>query len=208
MSKIILIPVFLMFLFSGCSIIPDATNIKTYQLGAIKYNLKEEANGFCSNESLIIEEFTGTIGIYETKIFYSKYDGELLPYNNSFWVEPPFRGLKSSLVNKIINEDIFKNVNEKVALIEDRYILESKVIAFEHILRDKNSYVNFGIYFKLIDTNSKILFDKKIYLQKQTNTSDAKGAIAAFNEALEDANNKVSIWIKEIVCDKDLKINL
>ncbi|MFV0480827.1 MAG: hypothetical protein ACK5LP_02465 [Campylobacteraceae bacterium] len=201
--KALHVTVFTIFIliFAGCAIKPNVETINTYNLAIDTLGAKEVTQ-VCSNRSISISMPKGVLGIHDTKIYYSRFDGEFQPYSASYWAELPALSIRRAFVYNLTNSNIFSSVTQGNFANKDGYLLDSNVFLFEQKIKDENSFVNFGIIFTLIDTKTReVVVNKEILIKKDTPSLNAKGAVLAFNEALKDMNSELNLWLKKAVCE-------
>ncbi|MGE4419641.1 MAG: ABC-type transport auxiliary lipoprotein family protein [Sulfurimonas sp.] len=186
--KILLI--ILTLLFSGCTTIKPA--IAEYYLTAKDIKVKNDALG-CRDKSLKIANVFSSSSLVSSKMEYMQADNKVYSYSQSQWQESPNSMVESILLKTMRESELFSSVHPSKSRIKSSLILETNIEEFmQFFSKDlKTSHVKVTINFSLIDTKTnQVVAHKSFSSQVDARTSDAKGGVDAFREALSEILTK------------------
>lgn len=186
--KILLI--ILTLLFSGCTTIKPT--IAEYYLTAKDIKVKNDALG-CRDKSLKIANVFSSSSLVSSKMEYMQADNKVYSYSQSQWQESPNSMVESILLKTMRESELFSSVHPSKSRIKSSLILETNIEEFmQFFSKDlKTSHVKVTINFSLIDTKTnQVVAHKSFSSQVDARTSDAKGGVDAFREALSEILTK------------------
>jgi len=182
--------------FNGCS-------FKEIKQPMVKYTLLSSSNiqksGFNVDKILKIDHFKSLKYLKSNEIWYQKPDFEMNSYAYSYW-----NGDFSLLVEKNIAESmyqshIFKTVFQGHSKIKPDMILEGEILqALQTVKKDAEVTLKVRLY--LVDKKSrKLIGSKEFEYNKKCKSKDAKGAVDAYNEIIQQLDKDVISWIKQLM---------
>ncbi len=118
-------------------------------------------------------------------------------YQNSEWSNNVSKLLQGTFIETLDSSRIFKAVLFDTSTAKEDYRLESTVFAFNHSVRDTESYALVSVQFNLIDTNTgRLVKSKRFSYRETTPTVDAQGYVTATNVAVERLSKDLVMWLR------------
>ena len=189
-----LIPLMIV-LFTGCSIKPEpGVALKKLRLEAAVNTLKSTEQ---SSAVLKVSIPYGLRALQSHDILYTKGDGIYSAYRDHRWEETPARQLTLVLSDMLQESRLFANVVSVPSKIGYDYLLESRISALEHHVEEGRSFVRLHVTLYLVDALKKrVVGSMGFKVDEPTASTDATGAVKAFNSALTKFNEKSFVWLK------------
>lgn len=196
MSKIlfkITISLLGLLVFSGC-MSRTLPPLKTFHLDSAKECCKKDFETI--SKILQVLEPTTNKYLNSTSLYYSDNKYQLETYKLSKWSDYPSKMILEVLISKLDELNLYKNVITNNIYSKPHFILQSELFDFKQILEDESSFVKFRIKFYLIDGNNQQKIESKTFDYKvKCETTDAYGAIKAFNKSIDLLLNDLSLWL-------------
>lgn len=186
--------VFILIVFSGCS-------IKEIEPPILKYTLENSENiqksSFVIDKILKVEHFKSLKLLKSDEIWYQKPNYEMNSYIYSCWSSDFSLLVEKNIVDTIYKSHIFKTVFQGRSKIKADLLLEGEILkALQSI--GKDAKVSFDIRLYLVEKKSrKLISSKEFKYIKKCKSIDAKGAINAYNNIIQQLDKDVLSWIKQ-----------
>jgi len=186
--------VFILIVFSGCS-------IKEIEPPILKYTLENSENiqksSFVIDKILKVEHFKSLKLLKSDEIWYQKPNYEMNSYAYSCWSSDFSLLVEKNIVDTIYKSHIFKTVFQGRSKIKADLLLEGEILkALQSI--GKDAKVSFDIRLYLVEKKSrKLISSKEFKYIKKCKSIDAKGAINAYNNIIQQLDKDVLSWIKQ-----------
>ncbi len=186
--------VFILIVFSGCS-------IKEIEPPILKYTLENSENiqksSFVIDKILKVEHFKSLKPLKSDEIWYQKPNYEMNSYAYSCWSSDFSLLVEKNIVDTIYKSHIFKTVFQGRSKIKADFLLEGEILkALQSI--GKDAKVSFDIRLYLVEKKSrKLISSKEFKYIKKCKSIDAKGAINAYNNIIQQLDKDVLSWIKQ-----------
>ncbi len=195
MNKII-ISLLTIFVFVACS-------IKDVQKSATLYNLEDTSKitqDFKSSKILKISKIKTSDILDSDKIWYQRENFETNAYLFSRWNDNFSKLVENNIENTLFKSGIFKSVFTNYSKIDNNLILESKLIKAIQTVKGKDSFVKFEIRLFMIDKESSSLMGSRdFFFTEKCQSTNANGAIYAYNKIIKKFNKEMIQWIKILV---------
>lgn len=186
--------VFILIVFSGCS-------IKEIEPPILKYTLENceniQKSSFVIDKILKVEHFKSLKLLKSDEIWYQKPNYEMNSYAYSCWSSDFSLLVEKNIVDTIYKSHIFKTVFQGRSKIKADLLLEGEILkALQSI--GKDAKVSFDIRLYLVEKKSrKLISSKEFKYIKKCKSIDAKGAINAYNNIIQQLDKDVLSWIKQ-----------
>ena len=189
-----LVLVFGLVVFSGCS-------LKEVKQPMVKYtllsNLNAQKSNFKVNKILKIDHFKSLKFLKSNEIWYQKPDFEMNSYAYSYWSGDFSLLVEKNIADSIYQSHIFKTVFQGHSKIKSDLILEGEILQAMQTVK-KGAEVTLRVRLYLVDKKSgKLIGSKEFKYSKKCKSKDAKGAVDAYNEIIQQLDKDVISWIKE-----------
>ena len=186
--------IFILILFSGCS-------IKEVQPPMVKYTLTSSSNiqksTLSTDKILKVDHFKSSKLLKSDEIWYQKPDFEMNSYAYSCWSDDFSLLIEKNIADTIYKSHIFKTVFQGHSKIKADLILEGEILkALQSV--GKSAKVSLDIRLYLVEKKSgKLISSKEFKYNKKCKSVNAKGAINAYNEIIQQMDKDVLSWIKQ-----------
>jgi len=119
-------------------------------------------------------------------------------YQNSEWSNDMSKLLQGTFIEVLDNAKLFKVVLSDTTTLKENYRLESNVFAFEHSVRETQSYAIVSVQFTLINADTgKLVKSKRFSYREATPSVDAKGYAKATNVAMTKLSQDLVGWLRD-----------
>ncbi|QOG13012.1 ABC-type transport auxiliary lipoprotein family protein [Arcobacter sp. FWKO B] len=191
--KTIIVITFLI-LFSGCSYKKTQS---TQSLNLRLQTPKEISIYENVPKVLFINKIKGVNYISTRDFIYSDTNGVYGAYAYHKWDEPLSKQIENILTQTFTQSGLFKSVTTSSSILSYDLVLECNIYDFKHIVDDNTSKVILNIELKIIDVKTKQLINSEIFiLEKDTQTVDGKGALQAYNLAIQEFVQNALHWLE------------
>jgi len=180
--------------FTGCSMKDVEIRPSNYRL---EPSYPSNVEKIKYDKVLRVQRVEGDSAVATRSILYKK-NGALKPYKYGRWSELPATRLQEIFIESIEKQKIFRATVSSRSYANADLILESSLENFEEIYKDKKSYVQVKIRFRLIerqtaDIISSILINSVYLVEKK----EASGVVLAFNKATRKVIVDLTGWLNE-----------
>lgn len=129
-------------------------------------------------------------------ILYTAENLEQARYIKSEWKESLPVLLQEWLLQAIGKLNRYKGVMRLTSRAKVRSLLESDIIKFHHLVKQKK--VEVSLRLTLLDYNSRKVIKHGVFnYQQAVDNMSAQSAVKAFNHVLKDFNSDLSQWLSE-----------
>ena len=183
-------------IFSGCS-------FKEIKQPMIKYTLLNSSNiqksGFSIDKILKIDRFKSLKFLKSNEIWYQKPDFEMNSYAYSYWNGDFSLLVEKNIAESIYQSHIFKTVFQGHSKIKPDLILEGEILQALQTLKN-GAEVTLKVRLYLVYKKSgKLIGSKEFEYNQKCKNKDAKGAVDAYNEIIQQLDKDVISWIKQLM---------
>ena len=135
-----------------------------------------------------------------TDILYSDRRNSQHSYAYSRWREAPVRSMQTVLEVAVEKTGLFQAVLPPTSVSAADLLLESTLLEFSHILREKDGSAGVvRVRFHLIDNrNRRVIATKELMSTVETVSSDARGATTAINQAVIHLAGDLGDWLEDV----------
>ncbi len=185
-------------IFFGCSF-KETKALDIYTLRASKPQNIIKKTKF-NNYTLMVLLPKSENQIRKNRILYATTPNQRENYAFSRWSDTPNHLIAQNLLSYLDETGIFKAVIFENTRAKSDLILESYIEDFyQNFENNKDSYAIVNIRFFLIDAKSKKVISKRDFkIKTKSPSSDAKGAVRAFNNSIETLCLKLQNWLLEV----------
>ncbi|MEA3289027.1 MAG: ABC-type transport auxiliary lipoprotein family protein [Campylobacterota bacterium] len=181
--------------FSGCNSTKLPSN-KVYSIETSKECCNEKFDG--TDKILKILEPVSSKHLNTTNIYYSDNKYKLQTYKLSKWSDYPSKMILDTLILKLDENSIYKNITTVNIYDIPDHILQSQLFEFKQVIEENQSFVKLRIKFYLISNSDKKKIISKTFDYKTKCISvDAYGAVEAKNKTIEKMIADVSDWLSK-----------
>lgn len=190
--------IFLMFLFSGCTVtkplvfeyrISPEVKIDTYKCT------------LCTTNSLKVRKVYSSTSLMSKKMRYAEDGYKEFSFSESQWAQSPNKAISAQIVKSIKTTNIFASVHGFKSHVKSDYILESNLEDFMQYFTDNEgkSYVMISLAMTLIDTKTgKSLSSQNFTKRVEVLDLNAEGGVKALNIGLSDVLQKTNQWLSKV----------
>lgn len=189
--KTILILVALIF-FGGCysknSSLKENSNLRL----EIKPQNPQNIENTKSPKVLLVKKPKG-VGYIDTRDFiYTDKEGFYSSYAYHKWDEPVSTQLENIFVLALSQSEKFEGAIATSSILNYDLVLESNIYEFTHNIQNNQSKVVINIEIKVINAKTKtIVANKRFKIEENTKSTNAQGALEAYNIALNKLLDKI-----------------
>jgi len=184
----------IIILFSGCTGV-NLPSPKTYKLELSEKCCK--INKEKKNITIKILEPVTNKSLNTSAIYYTKEKYQLQTYKLSKWSDYPVKMLLEVLSNNIDGSNMYDNVVTSHIYAKVDYTLQSELIKFNQNISNDRSNIVLKIKFYLTNSKNRKIISKTFYYLEDTQSTNAYGAVIAFNKAVEKLNKDIILWVYE-----------
>ncbi len=184
-----------MFVLGGCSLQQSVPSVTSYRLKPAMTNSMSAAKA-CRTKTLRISLTQSSQLLQGQSIYYADENYGEYSYSRSRWAEAPDKQFRHLLEDTIARNGLFKSVITYNSQAYNEWLLESKITDFMQYFEGEKSYVHLSMQLTLIDQDTReVISTWHIEKRKETTTSDAKGAVEAYNLLVQETLNETVEWL-------------
>ena len=117
-------------------------------------------------------------------------------YQNSQWLTPLNRMIRSNIITTLNRAKVFKSVVPMESSVFENYRLEVTINNFKNVIENNTSYALIDINVSLIDMDNRSIVKRKNFRYKvMANTLNAKGYAEAVNRAFAKFDRDLVEWL-------------
>jgi len=117
-------------------------------------------------------------------------------YQNSQWINPLNKLIRSNIIASLKKAKIFKDVLPIESSVLEDYRIEITVNSFKNIIQNNKSYALINLDISLIDMSSRSIIKRKTFKYKEPSaTLNAKGYADAVNRAFKKLDKELILWL-------------
>lgn len=195
MIRIIILSILML---SGCSIKEVSQSVVQYTISS---TAQAQTDGTLSDKIIKIDRFKSPSYMLSTAIWYKKNSYETNSYAFSKFNDNFVDLINYNVANSIQTSKLFKTVFTSYSQIQADLLLEGEITkALQIIDKEQNSSVVFGLNLYLINQKNGKLVDSQTFVYNQKcETTNAQGAIIAYNKIVNRLNKEVKEWLKKSI---------
>ena len=140
---------------------------------------------------------TGAADFYDSaQLVFSREPGTRGYYQLNRWTERPSRRIHALLVERLTASGAFRTVAGTASGVHGDLVLGTQIEELYHQAADRPGSVRITLTATLSDPARRALLSRRTFTRTAPAVSyDAKGAVAAFNQALGELLNDVVAWV-------------
>lgn len=186
-----------LFLFAGCAKPSPSVNVYTILPAA---NAAADTR-LATTKTLRLLPVRSIPSLATRELYYLRSDGEVAPYLYSRWGDTPSAMISRSLTHSLQERNLFAALIPPASTAKADWDLESDLSAFYHRFNDEGTSEGFvDLSVRIIDLRTKnVIGSKRFSYRIQSATNDAKGGVAALEEALHRYSSDCSAWIETLI---------
>ncbi len=185
-----------LFFIEGCSFKVVKKPIVKY---AIVNNTDIKRSDFSINKILKVDHFKSLKTLQSNQIWYQKPAYKTNSYVYSCWSSDFNLLIEKNISDALFKSHIFKSVFKGYSKIKADLLLEGDILKAIQSINDKGKVI-FEIRLYLIDKRSgKLIGTKEFDYKKRCKSLNAKGAVNAYNQVVQNLDKDVVLWIKKLM---------
>ena len=190
--------VFLIVLFSGCSLTTSIPPVSKYLLD-VKIKTLGSTQSCFSDKVLRMGQMESPIILSGRSIYYRVDGGQSYRYTKSRWMEAAPQQLTNLMMISVTKTKLFKDVIPFRSLAKNDLILESSLYHFTQTIHsDGMSTLHVAMKVRLVEQYSrKIIASKLFELSKDNVEGDVEGAIAGYSELSTQLLDDINVWLQK-----------
>jgi cholesterol transport system auxiliary component len=202
--------VFLMFLMSGCSALPDKpVRSAMYDFGPGQLTQPTAAPA-ASLPPIAIDDITTSGGALDNmsvlyRLAYANAQ-ELRPYSLARWAMPPAQLVRQRLRDTLSQRRTVFGAGDSAALNRSQNavlprLLRLELEEFSHVFTDADTSVGLirmrATLLEITPAGEKLIGQRRVLVQRPATTSDAPGGVRALAAATDAAIEEIDQWLQQ-----------
>jgi cholesterol transport system auxiliary component len=181
---------------TGCMSIPEVPPREYFVLQDLAPEGATKPDTAAPRVLLVNPAFTSQF--YDTQtLVYSRAPGQRAYYQFAGWTERPGRALGELLARRLEANGGFRAVAATTAGVRGEVVLHIRLEEFYHDVAGKPGSVRIEATAVLVDAIERTLIARRRFIQgAPVADENARGAVAAFNQATTALLNEMSVWIE------------
>ena len=192
----------LFLLLTGCAVQQTAPAVNEYRLQPLKIE-KRAARDACTEKTMQVSLTLAPDLFKGRQIHYAGADFAHYTYNRARWAQSPDRQLRHLFESAMEQSGLYKSVVTYNSQAYNDLFFEPKINDFmQYFNADGSSWVHIDMELTLMDQDtSRVLSTLHVEKQAPTESSDALGAVKAFNALVHETLNETIGWLDD-VCER------